>query len=807
MAGQAVSRVRWEYWAAVPLLFLGGLLAVGGFVLLMSGGSMYYLFAGSSIVLAGAFIWTGRRLGLHIYAAVLLISALWACAEVGRDWWQLLPRLDLWFALGAFLLILLPRLHPRLHRGPAHGGKAIVAALCVTMAVGLISLPNEPTDIAGVLPTGLGSLGTKAEIPPLKTSSDDWPSFSGTSFSSNYSPLDQITPDNAGQLQLAWEYHTKDLRTEHDSEEYTNELTPLKVGNTLYLCTPHSWAIALDATTGQEKWRFDPKIKPEADGFKSWPHMTCRGVAYYDANLYIASGMDTASARAVSASSCPRRIYLPTAGSELIALNADTGKPCDEFAQHGRLDLFTEDLDGGQTTRPNYYSTSPPIVTANLVIVGSHVTDNASTREPSGVVRAFDIHTGRLVWNWDSANPDQTDPLPPGQHYVHNSPNVWGLFSADEGRGMVYLPMGGQTPDQWGGERTKGAEKYSAGIVALDLATGHVRWNFQFTHHDLWDRDQGAAPALVDVKTSDGIKPALIASTKEGSIYILDRTNGQPLVPVHELPVPQHPAPGDWNSPTQPISDANFELPQLKEKDMWGVSPFDQLYCRIRFQKMIYQGRYTPPYLDKEVLVSPGNGGVIDWGGVAVDVQRQTLFTNLTAVAFVYKLISAHDAAKMQRGASEGNGVQLNHGAPFAVEISPFLTPWGLPCQAPPWGWVAAMDISNGHIFWKHKNGTTRDTAPFGIPLPLGVPGQGGTVTTKGGVAFVGATIDNYLRGFDIRDGKEVIRLRLPAGGQATPMSYQGKDGRQYIVIMAGGHKSLGTQLGDSLMAYALPKR
>lgn len=791
----------------MPLLFLGGLLAVGGFVLLMSGGSLYYLLAGSAIVFAGALIWTGRRLGLHVYAVVLLASALWALVEVGRDWWQLLPRLDLWFALGVFLLVLLPRMGSRLHRGPGHGGKAIAASLSVTLIIGLISLTNQPTEIDGFLATGLRPILDKTEAPILRTSIEDWPSYGGTSYGANYSPLDQITPQNAGQLELAWQYHTGDLFQENDSEEYTNELTPLKIGNTLYLCTPHSIAIALDATTGQEKWRFDPQIKRQADGFKSWPHMTCRGVAYYDANLYISSGMDSAQVRAVSSSACPRRIFLPTAGSELIALNADTGKPCEEFANHGHLDLFTSDLDGGQTTRPNYYPTSPPIVTAQLVIVGSHVTDNASTQEPSGVVRAYNVHTGQLVWNWDSGNPEHTQPLAPGQHYVHNSPNVWGLFSADEGRGMVYLPMGGQTPDQWGGGRSQGAEKYSAGIVALDLNSGHVRWNFQFTHHDLWDRDQGAIPSLTDVKTADGIKPALIASTKEGSVYILDRTNGQPIVPVHELPVPQHPIPGDWNAATQPISEANFELPPVKESDMWGVSPFDQLYCRIRFQKLIYQGRYTPPYLDQDVLVSPGNGGVIDWGGVAVDAQRQVLLTNLTSVAFVYKLISAAQAAKMERGTSEGNGVQMNQGAPYAVEISAFLTPWGLPCQAPPWGWVAAMDLSSGHIVWKHKNGTTRDSAPMGIPLPLGVPGQGGMLTTKGGVAFVGATIDNYLRGFDVRNGKELLKMRLPAGGQASPMSYQGKDGRQYVVIMAGGHKSLATKLGDSLMAYALPKQ
>lgn len=801
----STSRVkRWDYWAALPLLVLGGLLAVGGIILSAAGGSFYYLIAGLCIVGCGVLLWRGLSFGFHAFAVVLLGTTIWAFCEVGLDWWQLLPRVDVWFALGVWLVVAFYKMPPNMLRGPSHGGQALIIALVITLIAGLISLPFEPTNINGTLPRGLTDVINSPTQPLFETGKNDWPGYGGSSFGDNYASAKQITPENASKLQVAWVYHTKDLKTDRDPVEFTNEQTPIKIGNTLYLCTPHSIAIAVDATTGKEKWRFDPHLKPSKDGFREWAHMTCRGVAYYDAQRYEEVGKNGPVEQAVQMSSCPRRIFLPTAGAEIIALNADTGTPCEEFGDHGRLNLLTDNL-GGKSLPGGYYPTSPPIVTANVLIVGSHVTDNASTTEPSGVVRAFDIADGHLVWNWDSGNPDDTSPLGPGQHYIENSPNVWGLMTADERLGMVYLPMGNQTPDEWGGGRTPGAEKYSAGVVALDIDTGKVRWNKQFTHHDLWDRDQGSQPALIDLKTSQGIKQALVTATKEGSIYVLDRATGEPLIPIHELPVPQSTVPGEHTSPTQPVSDLNFEVPYATEESMWGVSPFDQLYCRIRYRHLLYKGRYTPPTLDKEILVSPGNAGVFDWGGVGIDQKRQLLIVNPNSLAFVFKLLTAEQARALPPAASEGNGIQPNLGAPYAVEITAFLTPWGLPCQAPPYGWMAGVDLTTGKVIWKHKNGTTRNTAPFGIPLPLGLPSQGGVLTTGGGVAFMGAAMDDYLRGFDVRDGHKVFEAYLPAGGQAAPLSYIGADGRQYVVIMSGGHGSLGSKLGDSLMAYALP--
>lgn len=497
---------------------------------------------------------------------------------------------------------------------------------------------------------------------------------------------------------------------------------------------------------------------------------------------------------------CPRRLYLPTADARLIALNADNGKICEGFGKQGVIDLTT---GIGPFTAGGYYSTSPAAITRQLVIIGGHVTDNESTNEPSGVIRAYDVHDGHLVWNWDAGNPEATAPLAAGKFYTRNSPNMWSLASVDEKLNMVYLPLGNQTPDQWGADRTPGAEKFSAGIVALDLTTGKVRWNYQFTHHDLWDMDVGSQPTLLDMATADGVKPALIAPTKQGSLYVLDRRDGTPIIPIQEVPVPQGAVEGDHTSPTQARSDLNLLGPDLTEQAMWGASPFDQMLCRIQFRELRYEGQYTPPSLQGS-LVYPGNVGVFNWGSVSVDPVRQLLFTSPNYMAFVSKLVPRADVAAGSKRESETSGVQPNSGAPYAVTMHPFMSPLGIPCQAPAWGYVAGIDLNKGKVVWKHKNGTSRDSSPLPIGLPIGVPSMGGSIVTASGLGFLSGTLDQYLRAYDVNTGKELWKSRLPAGGQATPMTYTGKDGKQYVLVTAGGHGSLGTKMGDYVIAYKL---
>lgn len=806
----ALSRTRvLPTLLGLVMLLMGLAMLAGGIKLTQLGGSVYYLLAGIGFVVTGVLLIAARRAALGLYALILFASTLWALWEVGLDWWQLVPRLALWFALGIVLLL------PWFRRPLLRGQPAPMATGALSIAVvlaGLTALASQFTDpgeIKGQLDRE--TAGTTNTAPAMPDG--DWQSYGRTAFGDRYSPLAQITPENVGKLVPAWTYRTGDIPGPNDPSETTAENTPLKVNGMLYVCTPHSQVIALDPDTGKEIWRFDPKISTQkAANFKGWAHMTCRGVSYHDDAAYAAAPAHApstmpaqspaaAATSATTANACPRRLFLPTADTRLIALNADTGKRCEDFGDKGSIDLTANIgtfLPGG------YYSTSPPAVTQNLVVIGGHVTDNVSIDEPSGVIRAFDVHTGRLVWNWDSGNPDDTAPIAAGKFYTRNSPNMWSMFSVDEKLGMLYLPMGNQMPDQWGGGRTPNSEKFSAGLVALDINTGHLRWNYQFTHHDLWDMDVGGQPTLMDIKTADGMKQAVLASTKQGSIYVLDRTNGQPIVPINEIPVPQGAVAGDRSSPTQPKSDLNFMPPPLKERDMWGVTPFDQMLCRINFKSLRYDGPFTPPSLQGSIIY-PGNFGVFDWGGISVDPVRQIAFVNPSYMAFKSRLVPAAEVEGGPGRKSETQGVQPNKGAPYGVILEAMLSPMGLPCQAPAWGYVAAVDLTNHTTIWKHKNGTVRDSSPIPIPLPLGVPSLGGTFITKGGVAFLSATLDQYLRAYDVRNGKQLWEGRLPAGGQTTPMTYTGKDGKQYVLVMAGGHGSLGTKQGDYILAFKLP--
>lgn len=812
----------------VVFLLLGLALAVGGVWLLLLGGSWYYLAAGLGVAITGALLMLGRTEALWLYALVLLGSTVWALVEVRLDWWQLLPRLDVWFVLALWLW--LPFVNRRL--GPvdaaAHrampdfllrGGRwAIGVTAVITLLVGLVALTRSPHDHPGeIAATSMQATGT---APAPLTPPGDWTAYGHSGYGDRYSPAAQITPRNVDRLKVAWTFHTGDLPGPGDPKEIANEVTPLKANGLLYLCTPHNIVIALDPDTGKERWRFDPKINRHA---KAYQHMICRGVAYYDSGAYAAQAAaagvpaDRALAAvaaaptppgavaptAIKMDTCPRRIFAPTADATIVAINADNGQPCRDFGDNGTIGLYHDQ----PMKTPGYLNpTSPPTVTAHVLIVGASVTDNASTDEPSGVIRGYDIDTGRLLWNWDASAPQQTAPIPPGQTYIRNSPNSWSVFAVDEKLGLVYLPMGNQTPDIWGGRRDPNGEHYNSSITALDIATGKVRWVYQTVHHDLWDMDIGGQPSLVDLDTPSGKVPALVASTKRGDIYVLDRRDGHLLVPAPEQPVPQGAAPGDHTAPTQPFSALSFKPERkLREADMWGTTPYDQLVCRITFKKYRYEGIFTPPSVQGSV-VYPGDYGIFDWGGIAIDPVRQVAILNPSYMAFVSKLYPREEAKEMKGDGSE-HGLQPMAGTPFAVDLSPLLSPLGVPCQAPPWGYLAAVDLKTMQKVWMHKNGTIEDQAPFGIPLPLGVPSLGGPMVTAGGVAFLSGTLDDYLRAYDLRTGKKLWQARLPAGGQATPMTYVSeRSGRQYVVVMAGGHRSLGTRIGDALIAYALPK-
>lgn len=762
---------------AVLFLLVAIALGIGGAWLAALGGSWYYIIVAIGFLLTALFLFRRSAAALWIYALVILGSLAWAVYEVGFDWWQLGTRGGIIVLLGLWLLT------PWIWRRTG-GVVPLVIAVLASLVVAGYSLFQDPYDIAGSLPTEqvVANPDLGGNVPP-----GDWHQYGRTPFGQRYSPLTQITPENVDRLQVAWTYRTGDIKQPEDVGETTYQVTPLKVGDTLYLCTPHNWAIALDAATGKEKWKYDPNVGFNPDR----QHQTCRGVTYY------------ADPAATPGQPCAERVYLPTSDARLIALDAANGQVCTSFADNGTLHL-----EQGMPYNPAgyYYSTSPPVAVAGKIIVGGAVNDNYSTKEQSGVIRAFDINTGALIWNWDSGNPEQTAPLPPGQKYTVNSPNSWSVSSVDENLGLIYVPLGNKVPDQLGMDRSENVEKYSSSIVALDINTGQVRWVRQTVHHDLWDMDVPAQPVLLDITKEDGTSvPALVGPTKQGDIYVLDRRTGEPIIPIKEVPAPGGAIPEDFTAPTQPVSGLSFEPPPLTEKDMWGITLFDQLACRIEFHRLKYEGRYTPPSLEG-TIVYPGNFGTFNWGSIAVDPSRQVMFGMPTYLAFISKLVPRSEVPPPGEGTKGSEqGLNRNEGAPYAVILKPFLSPLGIPCQAPPWGYVAGADLRTGKIAWKHRNGTTRDMTPIPLPFKVGVPGIGGPMITASGVAFLGATVDDYIRAYDLTTGKQLWRARLPAGGQATPMTYTAADGRQFVLIVAGGHGSVGTKPGDYVIAYTLP--
>ncbi|WP_119678010.1 glucose/quinate/shikimate family membrane-bound PQQ-dependent dehydrogenase [Indioceanicola profundi] len=758
-------------------------LGVGGAWLISLGGSWFYFIAGIAFAVT-AFLVLRRRPSARLAYALIIIGTLaWALWEVGLDWWPLGTRGGVVILLGLWMLT--PWAVGRPREGREEGGRlgrlALGGAVLASLLVAGISLFRDPHNIPGRLEAEpvVAEAGT-GDVPP-----GEWHHYGRTLYGQRYSPLDQINTENVEQLEVAWTYRTGDMKRPEDVSETTYQVTPLKVGDLLYLCTPHHLAIALDAATGEERWRFDPEIPLD----QSRQHQTCRGVSYH---------ADPARA----GETCAARIFLPTADARLIALDAVTGAVCTGFGENGAVNLWAN--------MPNqksgfYYSTSPPVVAGGLIIIGGAVNDNYAMEAPSGVIRAYDVNTGELVWNWDSGNPDRTEPPGPGETYTQNSPNSWSVMSADPELGMVYVPLGNRTPDQLGMGRSPAVERFSSSIVALDLATGQVRWVRQTVHHDLWDMDVPAQPVLLDITTENGPVPALVGPTKQGDIYVLDRRTGEPIIPIREVPAPGGAIPEDFTAPTQPVSGLTFMPEPLEGKDMWGASLFDQLACRIQFRSLRYEGRYTPPSLEG-TLVYPGNFGVFNWGSIAVDPVRQVMFGMPTYLAFTSQLIPREEIDPDQRANAGEAGLNLNVGGPYGVIMQPFTSPLGFPCQAPPWGYVAGANLRTGEIVWMHKNGTIRDAGPVALPpIKLGVPGIGGPIITAGGVAFLAASIDNYLRAYDVSTGEQLWQQRLPAGGQATPMTYTAGD-RQFVVQVAGGHGSIGTDPGDYVIAYTLPR-
>ena len=601
-----------------------------------------------------------------------------------------------------------------------------------------------------------------------------WPTYGNDPGGTRYSPAKQISRDNVSQLQVAWTYRTGALPFDEElDKKATFEATPILIDGKLYLSTPYDHVIALNAKAGAKIWEFDPKVE-HPYGFSE---VTSRGVSAWR------------DAKAKAGTICSLRIFIGTLDARLIALDGETGKPCGDFGTAGEVDLTSEVKlrDPG-----DYQVTSAPAIYKDLVITGSSEGDNRAVTLERGIVRAFDVRTGKLRWTWDPIAPWAYQSTP-----RTGAGNAWSMLSVDEQRDLVFIPTGSASPDFYGGLR-KGDDKWADSVVALKASTGEFVWGFQLVHHDIWDYDVASQPALFSWK--DGT-PAVAVTTKIGRVFVLNRLNGKPLLPVEERPVPQSDVPGEEAWPTQPASTISLVPEKLLPEDAWGKDEKEKQACVDLIKAARYGDIFTPPSL-QGTLIYPGNLGGVNWGSAAYDPQRHLLFVDTNRLATFVKLIPRADLEAARKNMSESvrahGEFARQTGAPFAMFRTPLLSPSGLPCNAPPWGTVAAVDLFEGKKVWD---------VPLGSFLPganTGTITLGGPMATASGIVFTAAAMDNYLRAFDSETGKEIWKYELPAGGQATPMTYT-LGGKQFLVISAGGHGKLGTKQGDYVIAFTLP--
>ena len=610
--------------------------------------------------------------------------------------------------------------------------------------------------------------------PCARAADAGWGQYGGDAGGQRFSSARQITPANVATLTQAWSFSTGDMATKGDVMKRASfENTPILAGGRLYVCSPFNEVSALDPGTGKQLWRFDPKL----DISIRYPNdYICRGVAY-------SAG----------------RIYLNTADRRLIALDAASGKPIKNFGNNGTVIIPPGEQREGRTKRfGRIHTTSAPVVSHGLVIVGSSIDDNQKVDELRGTVHAFDAITGQERWSFDPLA-DQKTPFRGG------AANVWAPMSVDEKRGLIFLPVSSTSPDFWGGLR-KGAGKYANSVVALKIETGEVAWSFQATHHDVWDYDLPAQPTLGTVTYKGVTSAAVLQPTKQGLLFTLDRDNGAPLIPVIERKVPQGPAPGEQLSPTQPFPVAPPPLAptRIAPEDAFGLTFWDRGKCRDMIAAARHDGLYTPPS-EQGTILYPFTGGGTNWGGLAFDQTHDIVYVNTSSAMHLVTLIKQKEFSAAREKFFDKE-VSPNDGAPFGMKRETLVSPWGMPCNPPPWGQLHAIDMHVGKVLWSVPLGTTEDVAPFSQYLlgKTGTPNLGGPMATAGGLVFIGAAMDNYLRAFDARTGAELWKGRLPAGGQATPMSYVWK-GKQYVVIAAGGHSKLNTKRGDQVIAFALP--
>ena len=627
-----------------------------------------------------------------------------------------------------------------------------------------------------------------------------------------YTALQQINAGNVSRLKLAWTYRTGELATYAGTnalEKACFETTPILIGRSLYFSTASDRVISVDAATGQQHWVYDPKVDLNGD----YSEFSSRGVAAWPAKRTSEGTSDTRSGSAVvgpdrNAGRDSLRLFIGTIDGRLIALDAHTGHPLTAFGDNGTINLRAG-------VGKDIQETSPPAVIGDLVIVGSAIGDNQRFDEAPGVIRAYSVHTGQLIWAWDPIPRDPADSayatwIGPKAHRT-GAANAWSILSTDAARDLVFVPTSCPSQDYYGGERL-GSNLHANSLVALRASTGKLVWSFQVVHHDLWDFDIAAQPVLIDFPIGSGTVPAVVIGTKMGFIYVLDRETGKPLLPVEERPVPASTLPGEQAWPTQPfpVKPAPLGLQSVTVADAWGPTPEDLADAKRRIAQLRFEGPFTPPGFQGTIM-APGNVGGIHWGGMCYDPVAGILYTNVNRLAAVIRMMPREqvDSLRKENPESLRGEIGWQRGTPYIMKrdylvkrndqgVVTFLQ------TKPPWGTLVAIDLRSGAKKWEVPLGYMLDPAKYPESREWGSLNFGGAIVTGGHLIFVAASMDSHFRAFDSRTGKVLWEYALPASGQATPMSYE-LDGRQYVVIAAGGHGKLGTKQGDYLMAFALP--
>jgi quinoprotein glucose dehydrogenase len=606
--------------------------------------------------------------------------------------------------------------------------------------------------------------------------SGTWPVYGGDAGGSKYSALKAIDRTNVATLKVAWRFSTGEPTEPLPGRGKPPgfEATPIVVDGVMYIGTPYGQVFALDAATGAKKWSYDAHIPRDGN--------------YGDfANRGVSTWLDPA---AKAGAPCQRRIFFASIDARLTALDAATGQPCAGFGTRGEINL-TQGLRRGPEYAGEYEETSPPAIINDLVVVGSAIADNHRAQGPTGEVRAFEARTGRLRWTWH--------PLAPGGA---GAANAWSIISTDAQRNLVFVPTGSASPDYYGGLRS-GDDRDANSVVALNAKDGTRVWGFQTVHHDLWDYDVASQPTLCTVRRGGRDIPAVAVGSKTGHLFLLDRQTGTPLFGVEERPVPASDVAGEQAWPTQPVPvlPKPWVRQRLTADDAWGPTDADREACRAQLADLRSEGIFTPPSLKGSVTM-PGNIGGMQWGGVAWDRDHGLLIVPTNNIAGMVRLIPREKFGEEKKANRMGLEMTAQNGAPYGMTRQFLRAPSGALCTPPPWGQLTAVDLSTGAIKWQITVGEI-SFVPEGIAKQVGSPMMGGPIVTAGGLVFMGATLDPFLKAFDVETGRELWRGTLPTSARAVPMTYE-VGGTQYVAVAAGGHESV-TKIDNTIVVFSLP--